>query len=352
MSQLDTLFIDYLKTMLRSPSVTGSEHAFFRCIQRELDSLDIKSQWYEGMLVAQGSQPEQGSLSAHVDRHGLLCTGPQEFQYAAYSASQKADLLGNSIAETMWNTIASRFIGNKMIAYEPWSGVYRGKGTITAANLCPRQNNLIFTIEGLDHLVAGAPVAYEDKLNIKDDHLFGQLDNAISVAMILYLYSQGYQGRAFFTAGEECGKSWRYLLEWFNRFDPEFQNLIVLDTSPFQSQDDADKQQIVLRHRDANGVFNADMVAKTLELCGSLGISTCFKEDYIVQLNIERAARDQKPLPLGTTELGRLISVSESRLNGMSIQLPTSGYHTQYESVHIDSCNSLVTLLKNKFNIQ
>jgi hypothetical protein len=351
MTGLDNVFIDYLKSMLRTPSVTGFEHAFFRVIQRELDRLNIKCEWHEGVLVAQGANPSQGSLSAHVDRHGLLCTGPNEFKYAAYSISQKPDLLGNSIDEVMLRTIASRFVGNQMIAYEPWSGVYRGTGTITSATISEKQNNVTFQIEGLDYLVAGEPVAYEDSLNQDNNHLTGQIDNAISVAMILYLYSQGYQGRAFFTAGEECGRSWQYLLNWFNRFDPEFKELIVLDTSPYKTQEDADAQQIALRYQDANGVFNRALVDEIKTKCEGMNITYAFKEDYIGLLNVELVKQQKPTFPLGTTELGRLIDNSDGLLSGISLQIPTCGYHTRYESAHKGSCLSLIALLKLHLDI-
>ena len=38
-------------------------------------------------------------FSAHIDRHGLICTGPNEFQYAAFVAGSRSDLLGNSVSE-------------------------------------------------------------------------------------------------------------------------------------------------------------------------------------------------------------------------------------------------------------
>ena len=54
---LDTTFVDILKTLVRQPSVVGAEHAFFRVIQRELEELGARVTWYEGLLVAQGSNP-------------------------------------------------------------------------------------------------------------------------------------------------------------------------------------------------------------------------------------------------------------------------------------------------------
>lgn len=124
--------LDILKLLVRHPSVVSAEHSFFQVLQRELEETGVKVTWYEGLLVAQGARPHSRYLSAHIDRHGLICTGPNEFQYAAFIASNRGDLTGNSVSEQTFATISERFIHTAVHAYEPWSGVYRGKGLITA----------------------------------------------------------------------------------------------------------------------------------------------------------------------------------------------------------------------------
>ena len=86
-------------------------------------------------------------FSAHVDRHGLLCTGPNEFQYAAFVAGNRSDLLGNSVSEQLMSRVAGRFENASVMAYEPWSGAYYGTGRIVGARVCERRNNLIFEVE-------------------------------------------------------------------------------------------------------------------------------------------------------------------------------------------------------------
>jgi len=210
--------LDLLKILIREPSVVGAEHSFFRALQRELEERGAKVTWYEGLLVAQGDKPDSAMFSAHIDRHGLVCTGPNEFQYAAFVAGNRSDLLGNSVSEQLIGKIVDRFNATPVIAYEPWSGAYRGKGKIASTYVCERRNNLIFTLDGLEHLVAGTPVAFDDKLSVTEGLISGQLDNVLTAACLVHLFSQGFQGTAFFTAQEEAGKSWRYLLEWFRRF--------------------------------------------------------------------------------------------------------------------------------------
>lgn len=123
-----TAFLDILKSLVRSPAVVGAEHSFFRVLQRELEERGAKVTWYEGVLVAQGKQPMSLMLSAHIDRHGLVCTGPNEFQYAAFVSGGRSDLLGNSVSEELMKQIVDRFTDVGVFAYEPWSGAYRGRG--------------------------------------------------------------------------------------------------------------------------------------------------------------------------------------------------------------------------------
>ena len=196
-------FLELLALLMRQPSVVGSEHSFFRVLQRELEERGAQVTWYEGLLVAHGNKPTSLMLSAHVDRHGLICTGPNEFQYAAFVAGARSDLLGNSVGEQLMKKIVDRFGAESVYAYEPWSGAYCGRGVITRAYICEYRNNLIFEVQGLEHLVAGTPVAFADALKVTDRALVGQLDNVLTTAALVYLFDLGFQGT---TARDAEGK--------------------------------------------------------------------------------------------------------------------------------------------------
>lgn len=325
-------FLDLLKSLIRQPSVVGAEHSFFRVLQRELEERGAKVTWYQGLLVATGDDPRSAMFSSHIDRHGLICTGPNEFQYAAFVAANRSDLLGNSVSEKLMKKIVNRFQSVPVIAYEPWSGAYRGSGVIAQAYVCEYRNNLIFEVQGLEHLVAGTPVAFTDRLRVWDNHLKAQLDNVLTVAHLVHLFSLGFKGTAFFTAQEESGSSWRFLLEWFRRFGGQTDNLIVLDTSPFPDQKTADLYDVVLRHRDANAQFHADTTSLLRHLCIKSGISYIFKDAYIEEQNQSLAQKGLDPQSIGSTELGRIIAASNGFVNGSTLQIPTSGYHTMDES--------------------
>ena len=79
---------------------------------------------------------------------------------------------------------------------------------------------------------------------IDQGYFIGQLDNVLSAAILVYLFEIGFRGTAFFTAQEEAGRSWRYLLEWFRRFGGSTNHLIVLDTSPYPTRADADRSSM------------------------------------------------------------------------------------------------------------
>ena len=343
--RLPSSLFNLLSQLIRSPSVVGAEHSFFRVLQRELEERGARVTWYEGLLVAQGAQPDSLMLSAHIDRHGLICTGPNEFQYAAFVAGARSDLLGNSVGEQLMRKVVTRFPNEKVYAYEPWSGAYRGSGSIRNAYVCPNRNNLIFELTGLEHLVAGTPVAFSDSLRVGDGALIGQLDNVLTTAILVYLFEQGFEGTAFFTAQEEAGKSWRYLLEWFRRFGGRTNQLIVVDTSPFPDLNAAKAQHLVLRNKDANASFNDALTERLFSVCDQLGYNYVFKEQYVEQNNAERIKKGDSPNSIGSTEMGRIIDASKGLVDGTTLQIPTSGYHTLAESAPIESVSAFIHVL-------
>lgn len=336
-------FLNLLSLLVHYPSVTGAETAFFRAVQRELEECEVTVKWYEGVLVAQGSQPKSAMFSAHIDRHGLVCTGPNEFQYAAFVADNRSDLLGNSASEVLMERIADRYNNVGVYAYQRDSGAYLSRGVIESAYICEFRNNLIFNIAGLEHLHAGIPVAFDDSLHVDAEHLVAQIDNVLSVAALIYLFKCGFQGTGFFTAQEEAGKSWRFLLEWFRRFGASTNQLIVLDTSPYADQAEAEQQDVVLRYKDVNSEFNHQLTDKLKTICEQNNIRYQFKDQFIEQFNKGLPEEDKRSL--GSTELGRIVSASSGLVDGTTLQVPTSGYHTLQETAATDSVNKFLQML-------
>jgi putative aminopeptidase FrvX len=338
-------FYDILKQLIRIPSVVGAEHPFFLFVKRELEELGISVEYYDGVLVAKGDEPDSGYISSHADRHGLICTGHNEFQYAAFIAKNRADLTGTSNSEQILHNFTMRFVDEKVQAYEPWSGTYLGMGVIKEAFLCERRNNIIFKVDGFDYLFPGTPIAFMDKLEFNDDLISAQLDNVISVAIIIYMYQKGYKGTAFFTASEEAGKSWRFLLEYFKRFNISTNELLVLDTSPYPSLEDMQHLDIILRHRDENAAFRSPLKNIIKKIAIDKGIRYHFKDAYLKNLMKQNNTKGS----LGTTELGRIIHATKGEIQGTTLQIPTIGYHTVNETCNIKSVESMITILSELY---
>ncbi len=336
-------FLITLRHLIREPSVVGAEDSFFRVLRRELEELDIKVERHSGILVAKGKEPDGVILSAHVDRNGLVCTGPNEFQYAAFIAGNRGELTGDSISEQMVALIADRFTGQRVQAHLPYTGTYLGQGTISSGYLCPRRLNLIFELDGLEYIEPGTPIAFLDRLTLTDTHISAQLDNVISVALILYLYRLGFQGTALFTAQEEAGRSWRYALAWLQRESISTDQLLVLDTSPYPTSESAEAQDLVLRRKDASGSFDPAFSKEIKDRCDTLDIRTSYKDEWIETQNLSR----DKPMSLGRTELGRLASASEGTVNGTTLQIPTTGYHTAEETASLVSIKAAIQVLSS-----
>jgi len=338
-------FYDILKQLIRTPSVVGAEHPFFILVKRELEELNIEVEYYDGVLVAKGKEPESGYISAHADRHGLICTGHNEFQYAAFIAKNQADLTGNSNSEELLKNFTDRFVNEKVQAYEPWSGSYLGMGTIQDAFLCERRNNIIFKVDGFEHLFPGTPIGFVDNLKINDDLVSAQLDNVISIAIIIYMYHLGYKGTAFFTASEEAGKSWRFLLEYFKRFDLTTNELLVLDTSPYKNVEDINQLDVVLRNRDEHGVSRSPLKNEIKTICIKNNINYHFKDAYLKNMMKQNGKKGS----LGVTELGRIIHATKGAIQGTTLQLPTIGYHTVEETTTIKSIDSMILILQQLY---
>ena len=334
-------FLDILKPLIREPSVIGNEQSFFRVLRRELEEIGVRVDYFYGVLVAQGKHPNEIYLSAHIDRHGLLCTGPNEFEYAAFIAGNQGENMTDSVSAYMLGQIENRFQGQRVQAHLPYTGTYLGQGKITRSYICPRRKNLIFEVSGLNYLQPGTPIAFLDRLKIENGLLSCQLDNAVSAALIIYLFRKGYQGTGLFTAEEECGRSWRYALSWFQRQDITTQRLVVLDTSPYATREHADVQQITLRNKDANGAFSEIMNKELVGACEKLDLRYSFKDEYIEQQNQTR----DRPYPLGRTELGRIAAATNGAINGATLQIPTTDYHTVSETASLHAISGMIKLL-------
>ena len=137
------------------------------------------------------------------------------------------------------------------------------------------------------------------------------------------------------------------MLEWFRRFGGGTNQLIVIDTSPYPDFETASLQNLVLRNKDANAQFNKALTSKLAELCGDLGYSTRFKDEYVEQKNMELQKNGDKPMSIGSTEMGRIIVGSKGLVDGTTLQVPTSGYHTLSETAPLEAVSAFINVLNS-----
>lgn len=264
-----------------------------------------------------------------------------------FQQKNRSDLRGNSLSEQTFQQISQRYINQNVHAYEPFSGGYLGIGKITDAFLKEEINNLIFKIDGLNHLLPGTPIAFVDKLKQNGNLISAQLDNVLSAAIILYLYQHGFAGTAFFTAQEEAGKSWRFVHEWFKKNKISTDKLVVLDTSPYENREEADKQLVVLRNKDVNARFKSPLLKELKQFCKKNKISFSCKDKFIIEKNKLREKDGLKPLSIGSTELGRIVMESNGQIQGATLQIPTTGYHTVDETACVESIKAIIFILSS-----
>lgn len=341
-------FVGWLRGLLSVPSVTGYERPMFRRLEAEYGALGLTTHRYFGTLAVSGDRPGEAVISCHVDRHGLVCTAPGEFEYAAHIVKFMGMHPGRRASQEQLARIFTRFYGRGAVAYNAVTGETIAEGTIVGAEEQAPPRNLVFQIAGMQAsaVLVGTPVGYRPELEVGGGRISGQLDNAVSVAVVRELFDRGFRGTAVFTSEEEAGQSWKYLLAYLDRQRIETDRLIVLDTSPYPDAAGAEAQDVVLRRRDAGGVFNQRLAEELEGVCRELGVPHEFKDAYVERENAARAERGEPPLRLGNTELGRVVEATGGQINGATVQLPTHGYHTTFETVTERAVGSVVRVLE------
>jgi hypothetical protein len=62
-------------------------------------------------------------------------------------------------------------------------------------------------------------------------------------------------------------------------------------------------------------------------------------------MNVQLRAAGEDTRSIGSTEMGRIISASNGLVDGTTLQIPTSGYHTMSESAPISSVKAFIDVL-------
>ncbi len=330
-----------LKTVeyLTIPAVVGHEKPFIDYLIQDFKSLGLKVKRIEGGLAILGDRPESNIVTAHIDRHGLISLGEGRYAYAAQHIKREKYQEHSPSTSKMLHAISKCFDNEFVFAYCSDTGEKLGGGVIMdCQDAFSEGDEAIFHIRGMKDMEPDTPIAYARGSVSTSTELKGQMDNVISLGMIYTLFQNGYQGTALLCTEEEIGKSWLHLANWLDENKAGEQKLFVLDTSPYRESNPVNNGWIVLRNRDKSAVFNLDLVKKLKERCNKLGLPYQVKDEYFYSLGLK--AKD-----LGSTELGRLAMETKGRLNGATIQIPTTEYHTSYETTSRSCIESFYALL-------
>ncbi len=316
----------------------GHEQVFIRYLKADFQKLDLALFEYDGILEVNGNAPENAIICAHIDRHGLISLGDDEYVYAAQFIKEIKYGENNQSSRALLESIAKRFEGEKIYAYHPDHGKILGRGEITACYPNMRNDDALFFVEGIAQLEQNIPLAYARQASVEDGRLKGQIDNVISLAVIYALFADGYQGTALLSCEEEIGKSWLHIAAYLEGTRIDTRELFVLDTSPYADDAILKGGPVILRNRDKSEVFNAQLVTHLKERCVALDIPFQVKDEYLL-------SNGKTVDELGSTELGRLVQGSEGRWNGATVQIPTVMYHTSNETTSMVAIEHFYKLL-------
>lgn len=230
-------------------------------------------------------------------------------------------------------------MGEAVYAYDPVTGERLADGIVNHGAHCGLGPVISIEAPGLEHVDPGVPVAFAGGATVAAPLVSGQLDNVASVAIAFELLEAGFAGTVLFTVGEEAGRSYVALADYFG--DGRLDELLVLDTSPFEDPEPCATGRVVLRRVDAGGSFHARFVERIERAAATADVPTVCKDGLL--------AREGRPL--GRTELGRLISSTEGRLNGATLQLPTTDYHSNHETTSLAAISNVLSALGGLYDL-
>ncbi len=324
------------------PSVVGHETPFLDHLARDFSGLGLTPERQPNLCIVDTGRAGPVFI-AHVDRHGAVIASDGAAIYAANAV--KNDKYGEEAAasQVLAGRVNERYAGEEVFAYDRRTGGRLAYGDVASASL-DGQGRIVLSISGLPALPTGTPLSFARALDRSaNGRVSGQLDNPVSVAVLRVAAELGLGGTLVFTAEEEIGRSAGHFLAWAEAALASRNDLVVLDTSPFEDSAAMLAGAVILRRRDASASFNEAMVARVERAATSSGAPVIFKDAFVEAENAARTRRGQPLKGIGITELGKIIARSKGGFTGATLQLPTVNYHSNQEST---SPRALVAMLK------
>lgn len=315
---------------LQIPAVIRFEQLFMKHLAADFCKENYKVEEYDRLIaVSKKHSKSPKILIVHIDRHGIVTNWCSYFEYAFFNA-QKYYKIKIKAEEWFFQDTGESFLDEIVYAYNR-AGKVLGEGKVFAYFCDFKKKDLLFGIYGLEKLLPETPIAYKSQLIVQNGKISSQLDNVVCVAVAHQLVQDGFDGKIIFSTEEEVGRSWRYIVDYLKSLGIESKELINLDTTPYEDPRSVEKGLIILRNRDANSIFNKNLIKLLKEKCSEAGIGYEVKDEVIEVYNA-KLPKGEKPKRFGLTELGRIIQHTRGQFNGTTIQLPTTNYHTNHET--------------------
>lgn len=309
---------------VRVPAVVGFEKTFLAHLRKEfLDANCAVLPQPGALIVSAGKNPH--IVTAHVDRHGLVFT-ENGAEYAAFHQKHKRNLPFDE-KRSVFEKIGPRFVGEMVYSFDADSGAIDGAGNVTSSSFDFDTKHVHFTIDGLDLLKRGTPLAYCSRVSRANGRVSSQLDNVLGVAMVRQLFADGFDGTAILATEEEIGQSWKHIVQYLDGHKIQSKHLITVDVTPYQDAAAVDEGRVILRNKDALADFNPAVTARLRAYCAHANVPYEFKDEVIGAENVKLA----ESKTLGKTELGHIIKSSAGMLSGTTLQVPVINYHSNKE---------------------
>jgi putative aminopeptidase FrvX len=326
------------------PAVVRSEQPFMDYLANDFNTSGYDIEKQDGLLIVRKKGIKSSKIiTAHIDRHGIVVNNEGKPEYAAFNAKKHYGD-ENKTSEAISKKSGQRFVNELVYAYDK-NGRKIEEGKVKGFSYDFNTKDLVFDIDGFDKLPVGTAIAYISPLVRENGNLSSQIDNAISVAVAYQLVQDGFDGTLLFATEEEIGRSWQHIANYLQSQDTPSKEIITLDVTPYDDARAISEGLIVFRNKDENGEFNSDLVGKLRTVCDTQGTKYEMKDEVIEAQNAQ-LTEGAKPKKLGKTELGRIIQHTDERFNGATVQLPTTGYHSNHETTSELALNNYYEALK------
>jgi len=334
--------LSLVEEFLKVPSIIGFESLFLKYLNDKISKFEgdyslnlneeyliIKPKKNYNKYTSFGKR-EKIIFSAHVDRHGFILNEDDEIEYLAYYLKKKNGLKFKRDIYDFYLSCGQRHTHDFIYSFDKNLGNINDKYFIERFNLDWKNKLVTFEVDKKINSNKDKLFMLNPELKLKDKYFFGQIDNVISVAVLVYLLEKNkIQNEIIFTTKEEIGFSYKNVLKYLNKIKVENSiKIITLDTSPYENFKDKKNGFLVLREGDENGSFDLDLINDLKKKLEYLGIPFYFKSSNN-----------------GMTELGRISSESKGVFNGATLQLPTLNYHTTYETATIESLENYLKII-------